>query len=290
VRQIGSISNREQAELFAAYLTAQGTSCSIKPAEAGQVVWIENEDQVEKARDEIQQFLSEPDHERYRNAKQLAASVNREREKKVSVARQQVVDLRDRWSQPTIAQCPVTACLILVMIVVGFATGFDPKRHMEIYRTLVFSWDEVVSGEVWRLVTPVFLHFDVFHFLFNFICLRELGFLTEYRLGSPRFLAMVVTFAALSDGAQYLVTGPGSGGMSGVNYGLFGYIWVRGKLEPESGFWVSQITVFLMMGWLVFCVLFPQMQVGNWSHGTGLAIGALLGASKSLWNGLIGRR
>ena len=48
-------------------------------------------------------------------------------------------------------------------------------------------------------------------------------------------------------------------------FGLFGYAWVRGRLDPSSGMFLPQSTVFWIMGWFVLCA------VGQFSQSCSLS-------------------
>lgn len=117
------------------------------------------------------------------------------------------------------------------------------------------------------------------HFLFNLIALRDFGLMTESRVGPPKYLAMVLVIAALSNYAQFRTTGGGFGGMSGVVYGLFGYVWVLGKLDPDSGVGIHPTNATYMLGWFVLCLVGIIPNVANSAHLVGLVIGAAMGAS-----------
>ena len=75
----------------------------------------------------------------------------------------------------------------------------------------------------------------IFALIFNMYWLYFLGGAMEGKLGFGRFLVLScwprcypISGNTLS-AAKFL-------GMSGVNYGLFGYLWIRGKLDPTFGF------------------------------------------------------
>ena len=106
--------------------------------------------------------------------------------------------------------------------------------------------------------------------------LRTLGAAIEMRRGSWRMALMVVLIAATSNLGQYLWTGPAFGGMSGVVFGLFGYLWMKSKYDPQSGFYMPPQMVFMMIAWMVFCYagVFP---IANAAHTVGLIAGMLLG-------------
>lgn len=285
MRQAGTIEDHEQVQRLAAYLESQGIACTIEASPAGHTIWVHEEDQVAAAREELARFRQEPDHARYREArrKPVAAAVPAPR------PRSQKIDLRDRWARPSMERGPVTFGLMAMMILVAVLTGLDPARHEDFLWKLVISPDgtlnAVKSGEFWRLVSPIFLHFGPLHFIFNLIYLRDFGLMVEDRIGTPRYLGLVLAVAILSNYAQFRFTGPMFGGMSGVNYGLFGFAWVRGRLDPNSGFWVPPNTVIIMLGWHVLCTIGVVEGVANWAHGIGLAVGVLLGASRPLLRG-----
>ena len=69
--------------------------------------------------------------------------------------------------------------------------------------------------------------------------------------------------------------------MSGVVYGVFGFIWMRSKVDPSSGMFMSQGTVTILIVWLFFCMTpFSEQVVGNvanWAHGVGLLVGMAAG-------------
>ena len=141
----------------------------------------------------------------------------------------------------------------------------------------------LASGQLWRLVTPVFLHFSVAHLLFNTAVIIEFGRRVERGLGGLALLGLVLVIAVASNVAQYLSTGPGMfGGMSGVAYGLVGFVVVRGRRAPENPLW--QVNRSFVVAVVVFLVLMSTgvtelfgLHIANAAHWVGLCLGALLG-------------
>ena len=121
--------------------------------------------------------------------------------------------------------------------------------------------EDIVHGEVWRLVTPIFLHFGFIHLLFNMWALASLGSLIEYRRGTATLALLVLLSAMVSNLGEYLYEvnffdqARLFGGMSGVVYALFGYIWMKGQNEPEQGMILHPSTVQTMLFWLVLCMM-----------------------------------
>jgi GlpG protein len=141
---------------------------------------------------------------------------------------------------------------------------------------------EVRHGELWRLFTPAFIHLSVAHLIFNMLGMQSLGSAVESRHGSWFYLALTAALALVTDLAQYFTAGPEFGGMSGVLYGLFGYIWLRGLCDPGSGFQMPRSTILIALVWLGACFTGVLGPIANTAHVCGLALGAICGAGSGL--------
>jgi len=177
---------------------------------------------------------------------------------------------------------PVTTALIAVSVGVsllskmGAATANVAALFIAAPNTHGFQ--SVLAGEVWRLVTPIFLHFGPLHLLFNMLWTWDLGRALEWKKGSGFVLGFVLLVGAGSNLAQYLLTGsPRFGGMSGVVYGFLGYVWMQGRHNPAFGIALNKQTVSMMLGWFVVCWLGLLGPIANWAHTLGLAIGTAWG-------------
>jgi GlpG protein len=87
----------------------------------------------------------------------------------------------------------------------------------------------------------------------------------------------VIGIGLLSNVAQYFMGVSYFGGMSGVVYGLFGYVWVRSKLQPSSGYFMDRTNLILMIVWLFLCMTGAVGRVANTAHVSGLLIGMAWG-------------
>jgi GlpG protein len=270
MRQAGTLTTKQDAERFANYLLTLGISSKVEPAGDAWALWIHDENQLSRSKEELEQFLRQPEDGRYQAAEHAAKVVRREAAEKKRLAQKNYVDLRNAWADPT-RRRPVTMSLIVASVLLTSGLLEVSSDY------LMFDMPDIADGQVWRLITPIFLHGSVLHLLFNMWWLYDLGTLIEHRLGSLRFAAMVWVIALVSNYGQFLIVGPNFLGMSGVVYGLFGYAWVRGRLDPASGFYLRPDVVFWMMGWFVLCWLNLMGPVANTAHAAGLATGALLG-------------
>ena len=274
MRQAGTINSQQDAQRFVDYLLTLGIQSKLDRAAEGWALWILDENQVSRSREELDRFQLAPQDNRYRDAEHAARTARREADEKNRQAQRRYVDLRGEWESPW-RRRPVT--LVMIVVSVALALHLIPMSDEE----LVFSWPLALEGELWRLVTPIFLHADLstnpLHLILNMIWLYDLGTLIERRLGSLRYIALILLIAIASNVGQYVHAGPNFVGMSGVVYGLLGYAWIRGRLEPSSGMFLHGQVVVFMMAWLVACMLIDQLHAANGAHVVGLAAGCVLG-------------
>lgn len=132
---------------------------------------------------------------------------------------------------------------------------------------------EVRSGQLWRLITPIFLHFHLLHIAFNGMAMWVLGSVLERRMGAAHLLVLVVVIGVGSNLAEYYGTGPWFGGLSGVVYGLLGYFWIQGRYNPRFGLRLHNHVIYLMLGWFLLCWAEIIPNVANWAHTAGLGMG-----------------
>lgn len=170
--------------------------------------------------------------------------------------------------------------------------GEDSSRYREVleqYEEAAMPstrpFKQIEHGQVWRLVTPIFLHFGPIHLLFNMMWLWTLGRPLETLLRRTRFALLVVVIAAVSNVAEALIGGTNFGGMSGVVYGLFGFVVVHGKLNPMGGLHLDPRTVRYMLIWLVLCFTGYLGPIANWAHTFGLLAGGMIGGGIALRSG-----
>jgi GlpG protein len=88
---------------------------------------------------------------------------------------------------------------------------------------------------------------------------------------------LILALAIIPNVCQFYATGPSFGGMSGVNYGLMGYIWIREKFDPISGYHIEKYIVVMMMIWFFLGLTGLIGSIANVVHGLGLVVGMVWG-------------
>jgi membrane associated rhomboid family serine protease len=177
---------------------------------------------------------------------------------------------------------PMVALIMLGAILGAFVTEFSPS----ITRILFFADPE--SGQYYRLLTPVFLHFGLLHLVFNSLWLSILGSRIESIEGSIHLLILIVISGICSNLAQYYWSNSiYFGGLSGVIYALLGYIWVKSKISPDKYPALPNGLMGFMVGWLLLCMtgileIAVGIGVANAAHLGGLIIGLLIGLAFAL--------
>ncbi len=133
----------------------------------------------------------------------------------------------------------------------------------------------LARGELWRIVTAMFVHLGVVHLMMNLLSLNFVGGVVEEDYGIPRYVQIFV-FSGMAAGAASLAFGLDTGGASGAICGLIGAEVVYGYVR--GGEYGRTIRLF-MLKWMAVNVVFGCMLPGvnNVGHLAGFAGGALWG-------------
>ncbi|TMN22561.1 rhomboid family intramembrane serine protease [Lentibacillus cibarius] len=160
---------------------------------------------------------------------------------------------------------PVVSWLVIIHLVLWLLTGFIQTP----IGNLIEGWGKGVNflisqGEYWRLVTPIFLHSNLMHALFNSFALVLFGPALEQMLGKPKFIVAYIG-AGLAGNIGTFLFGPAiyaHVGASGAIYGLFGiYVFMvafRKQLIDQSS---SQIITTIFIIGLVMTFIRPGINM-----------------------------
>lgn len=332
MRQLAVLPNADDARTLADHLQTLRIETRLDQQPDGAALWVFDEDKLPRAKQELEEFVRNPADPRFAAARKAAEEARRRQKAEEEQARPapvQAQPLAPNRPGPWTYGLLLTSVLVFVGHIgylISQNTGLGSGVQFNIFlwgqaegqvvftgpveQALVIApfrvdprgerieWDDldaVAHGQVWRLVTPIFLHFGAIHLLFNMTMLWQLGGAFEQRRGAWRYLVFVLVCAVASNVAQYFLGGgfyagtyrpqpsPLFGGMSAVLYGLFGYVWMKARYEPRLGFWLGPRTVFYMIAWLFLCMTGLLGPVANVAHVVGLVFGVLIGAAPHAW-------
>ncbi len=297
MRQIGTFRDERTARTFGDLLLVRGIGNRILDEENGSWgVWVQNDDHLEEAGELLEEFNENPDRPEFGEYSKQADRIRFEEKKEEERYNKRIRASQIRWRY-SVYQSIGRVTLVMILVSVAVAVISRLGSYTELIGGLfitefqvtgnIIRWypglPNVFAGEVWRLITPIFIHFGFLHILFNMMWLKDLGTQIEFRQGSIYFLFLVLVIAAGSNIAQYAVSGPSFGGMSGVVYGLLGYIWMRGKHDPASGLFLQRNIVIFMIVWFFICLVGLVGNIANVAHGAGLVIGMAWGYISAIY-------
>jgi len=314
MRQVGTLASETEAQRFAAWLVAQRVEAHAEQENGAWVIWVRDEDHLPKARQDLVDFQKNPADAKYQDVQQKAEAVTRDAEEKRRQAQKNVVEMRGRWGAAGMSgmarRSPVVMLLIGLSAVTALMTYDDTFKLRNppgvIYRGLLFAdpvaaeaaggrpdiWASIKRGEAWRLVTPIFIHYGWMHILLNMYWLNAFGSPVEARRGGRFLVLLVLIIAVLSNVGQAVELsvrdlGVHFGGMSGVGYGLFGYVATKAKFDDRERYFLNPGTTFMALLWFTLCILrdippFHELlkdaipAIANTAHAVGLLAGAAI--------------
>jgi GlpG protein len=317
MREIGTLPSEPLAIRLTSYLRTQSIPATVTEEDGQWVIWVQNDDDRDRSKTILEQFQASPDSAEYTAAITTARQLQKAADDEIESRRRHQVDIRKRWNGSWWHQYPATGIMIgICLLVIALCTDWQrAQRGMagmpmtcndetSALRNLLFSQAPrqiistdrgdfalfgetdlsrtLQSGQLWRLVTPVFLHFGVLHILFNMMWLRNLGGAIEFVRGTRRFLLLFLLLAVISNVAQLLWSGPRFGGMSGVVFGLIGYVWMKGRTQPHLGLGLTSDQIVYSVLWLVLCMGGAMGNIANAAHLAGFIAGILVGSRHAL--------
>ena len=151
---------------------------------------------------------------------------------------------------------------------------------------LVMAYGEKVNtfiaqGEVWRLLTAVFVHGGILHLLFNAYALYVIGRQIETFYGPLRFSAVFLLAGLAGSVASLLLTRAPSVGASGAIFGLIGAeaVFLYRNRRILGGRARRGLQNILFIAFLNLAIgLQGTFNIDNWAH-----IGGLVGGLSLSW-------
>lgn len=175
----------------------------------------------------------------------------------------------------TISLLGLTSLIFVAMQIIYFGQASSVQAVFD-FGGMLGVYVKAYPNQLWRLVTPIFVHFGWEHFFFNALTLYFVGQMAEQIWGSRRFLVMYI-LAGISGNALTMVSSPNAvaAGASTSLFGLFAAIVIIGYFgrNPYLKHLGRSYQILILIN-LVFNIFTPN--VGIAGHLGGVIGGALL--------------
>jgi len=268
MKQLLVINDARLAQSLADYLSSRGMHCELTQSEVGITVWLADESRSSEAEPEVKRFLKEPYHPRYAEASWQSGTPNSRID--YSAGHHSLTAHFLMQAGPvTLLVMALCTCLFVLQLI-----------GLNLYASLSFHQDisQLSGWQIWRFITPAFLHFSALHLIFNLMWWWYLAGLVERQLGTSKLLTLLLVGAVIPNLLEFLLSGPDFGGLSAVVNALVGYCWIVGRMKPDGEVKLQDGIFIFMVVWLAigFSGLLGN-NLANAAHLSGLAIGLLHG-------------
>ncbi|MBE2898554.1 rhomboid family intramembrane serine protease [Pasteurellaceae bacterium 20609_3] len=171
---------------------------------------------------------------------------------------------------------PMTALVTALCIIIYALSFFIGER--ELFLALHFP-EAGQYGEVWRFVSHALVHLSFSHIAFNLTWWLIFASRIEQKCGGGKIIQLFLSCALISGIVQNAFSGAAFFGLSGVVYGVLGYIYTCHRLDPLKRFNLPSGFVYMIVVGIVLGFAGPLYgaQVGNAAHIAGLVVGVLSG-------------
>ena len=188
------------------------------------------------------------------------------------------------------SRAPLSLVVIITCSVLAFAAPLESMN--ELVRAMLFpdfsfgtrliNLKTVVDNFTYlhfiKMLTPILLHGGLVHLVFNMLWVWEFGRRIEAVQASWLLFVLILVIAFFSNTVQFLYGGSiYFGGMSGVVYGLFGYICLWQFIDPQKRLALPGSLIFFLLLTLFVMTAIDLDFVADEAHISGLITGALYG-------------
>jgi rhomboid protease GluP len=181
--------------------------------------------------------------------------------------------------QPYVTYVLIGICVVMYLLQVGLGYFLN----IDITGMLDKNNSLIVQGQVWRLLTPIFLHASILHIAVNMYALFFFGRMIERYYGRFRYLGLFILSGFTGNVISFMFTPNQSLGSSTSIFGLLGAVGVlvyhnREIFGPNARQVLSQVVIIAVINLIID--LAPGSGIDYWGH-----IGGLIGGTLYAWFG-----
>ena len=314
MRKLHTFEQELDANRFTAVLTVNQVEAQVLRSNDNQWdLWIIDEDALSQAGKLLGEYQSNPDSPQIQmalaKAKKIQQQLKQEKAERIKQAKK--IEVRTQFRDPHHMMAAMQRkdtltrkIILLCAIVFGASLVFqsqDGSQENFVRSALEAQFQQISQGQIWRLITPVFVHgtgqeflFDFLHIFFNMYWMYWLGTRLEIQFGLKTYLGLFLIAGVASILVPLLtpetgllgIRGLGGGsvvGMSGVVYGVIGFGWCKMKMKPSVGMLITPFVLMFSIGWMLFGIVSASSSQGvghissisHLAHLVGLLTGAM---------------
>jgi len=199
----------------------------------------------------------------------------------IEPSKPRMVQIRIPSVQPTVTYVliGVTVFIYVLQVISPLFYGYDNRGLDWLVHYGGKSNEDILGGEFWRFITPVFLHGSMAHIFFNMYALLSLGTFVERNYGHSRFTLLYFLSGFTGNVFSFLFTPLHDVPSIGASTAIFGLIGAEGVFFYQNRrlFGAQARQALSNIGFIVVINLFIGLSPGidNWGHIGGLFGGLL---------------
>ena len=177
----------------------------------------------------------------------------------------------------------VTLWLIYLAQQVGMVSQLDWLMDPTLWSGAKLDLTSFWQNDIVRWWSPALIHLSLMHIVMNSFWWWVLAKEIEMTDGHFVLVTLTLVIALIAGYAQYLAVGPYFAGLSGVTYGLMGWVWGRQYRYRQSPLpryqlpvWLFPFMMVAMVIMIMFDGVFGGLNIGHESHVAGALFGALI--------------
>lgn len=281
MRQLETFSAEAEARTLADAMYADGIETTVSTSrDGGHALWVHDDARLDDARALLALFRASPGDPKFAESVKVAKDRRRDAERKDREAQKRIARAR-RATEPRSGMG--MASLFFVLASVGvFAMG-QLMDASGLIGALAFvgpdatsTFDSIARGEVWRLVTPMFITHSAFNLFFASLFFLSLGSLFEQRHRSRAMIGLALVSTAVANVFVAYMVGPGGVySMNAVNAAIIAYLYVRHRIEPTSWDQPPLIAALWIGLYFVLGIIDPGYRHATYMDLGGFAVGAV---------------
>ncbi len=188
--------------------------------------------------------------------------------------------MRITWRLP--ADRPYVTYILIASCVLAFLGQMIGEMAMGVDLLAVFGAkinDLIIAGQVWRLITPMWLHGSFLHITFNMYALYVIGSGIERYYGHGRFLVLYLLSGYAGNVVSFLMSPEPSYGASTA---VFGLVAAQAVFIYQNRYLFRNAKALLVNTLMIVAInLFLGLSPGidNWGH-----LGGMLGGLAYAWS------